>query len=112
MLKRVPETAGVGRILDTRSGGIIDLERALSRSLQNLPHARYHLVGGTLTRSAGSPLGAALGDLLVRLPSAFGKPRRTALLFPNADELHVPLAHHFDLLNHPDVYAALKKWLG
>lgn len=111
LFRRVPETTGFGRILDTRSQGIVDLERALARNVQNLPHARYHLVAATLTRAAGSPIGAVLGDLLVRLPSALGRPRRGVGLFPEADELHLPVSHHFDLLNHPDVYTALRYWL-
>jgi pimeloyl-ACP methyl ester carboxylesterase len=33
-------------------------------------------------------------------------------MFPGADVLHVPGAGHFDLLNHPGVYAALREWFG
>ena len=32
-------------------------------------------------------------------------------MFPGAETLHVPSAHHFDLLNHDDIYAALREWL-
>ena len=32
-------------------------------------------------------------------------------MFPGADVLHVPGAGHFDLLNHDDVYAAIRTWL-
>ena len=32
-------------------------------------------------------------------------------LFPGAETLHVPRADHFDLLNHDDIYAALRAWL-
>ena len=52
-----------------------------------------------------------LGDLLVRYPSAVGRPRRGQEMFPGADVLHVK-GDHFDLLNHPDVYTALKEWLA
>ena len=32
-------------------------------------------------------------------------------MFPGAETLHVPGADHFDLLNHDDIYAALRGWL-
>jgi hypothetical protein len=32
-------------------------------------------------------------------------------MFPGAETLHVPSADHFDLLNHDDVYAAIRRWL-
>jgi hypothetical protein len=73
---------------------------------------RYHLVAATLTRSPGHPVGRLVGDLLVRPPSAYGHSRLRPGLFPGADELHLPRAGHFDLLNHPDVHAALRTWLA
>jgi hypothetical protein len=33
-------------------------------------------------------------------------------MFPGAETLHVPNAHHFDLLNHPDVHSKLQEWLA
>ncbi len=76
-----------------------------------LPHARYRLVAATLTRSPRHPVGAVLGDCLVRVPSAFGR-GRSVELFPGAETLHVPKADHFDLLNHPSVHDALRRWLA
>jgi hypothetical protein len=32
-------------------------------------------------------------------------------MFPDADVLHVR-GDHFALLNHPEVYDALRRWLG
>jgi hypothetical protein len=40
-----------------------------------------------------------------------GRPRRGRPLFPDADVLHVR-GGHFDLLNHPEVDAALRDWLS
>lgn len=105
-----PESAPIGRILDYRSVGILDLRRGLAGDVRQLPHARYHLVAGTLATSPRHPVSAVLGDLLVRYPSAVARSRRGAM-FPAADVLHVPGADHFALLNHPDVYAALHGWL-
>ena len=38
-----------------------------------LPGARFYFVAATLSRRPGDPLGAILGDLLVRVPSAVGR---------------------------------------
>jgi len=108
---RLPETAGVSRILAARSMGIGDLHDGMTDA-RNLPHARYRLVAATLTRSPRHPVALAIGDLLVQPRSALGTPRRGAEMFPGADVLHVPGAGHFDLLNHDDVYAAIAGWLS
>lgn len=109
-LGRLPEAAPFGRILEFRSPGILDLRRGLAADVQHLPHARYHLVAGTLTRSPRHPLAETVGDLLVPYSSALGRSRRGEM-FPGADVLHVPRASHFDLLNHDDVRTALHAWL-
>ena len=111
-LARWPETAAFGRVLDQRSAGVLDLVRGLGEEVPALPHARYHLVSATLARSPHHPVSRLLGDLLVRQPSAYGRPRHRPGLFPGADELHVPAAGHLDLLNHPEVHTALRAWLA
>jgi hypothetical protein len=110
-LGRLPETAAFGRILDWRSRGVHDLVAGLAEDVPPLPHARYHLVAATLTRSERHPVGHVVGDLLVRPRSAYGRDRQRTL-FPDADVLHVGRTDHFGLLNHPDVHAALKRWLA
>jgi PGAP1-like protein len=112
VLGRLPESAAFGRILDQRSVGVLDLEAGLGDEAPALPHVRYHLVSATLTRSVRHPVGRALGDLLVRQPSAYGVSRRHPGLFPDADRLNLPRSGHFDLLNHPRVHEALRDWLG
>lgn len=114
-LALLPESAAFGRILDARSPGVRDLVEGLGEDLPALPHARYHLVAATLTRSPTHPLGVLAGDLLVRPDSAYGRSggrSATRELFPGADLLHLPGAGHFDLLNHPDVHHALEQWLA
>lgn len=111
-LSRLPETAAFGRILDWRSVGVHDLVAGLAEDVPPLPHARYRLVAATLTRSSRHPVGHVVGDLLVRVPSAYGRDRYGAELFPGADVLHVGRSDHFDLLNHPEVHAALERWLA
>jgi pimeloyl-ACP methyl ester carboxylesterase len=107
----LPESAPFARILEHRSVGILDLRHGLARDVQNLPHARYRLVAATLTRSARSVASATIGDYLVPYASALGRPGEGAEMFPGAATLHVPLADHFDLLNHHDVHVALQEWL-
>lgn len=107
----VPESAAFGRILDWRSVGVHDLVHGLTHDVPPLPHARYRLVAATLTRSPRHPVGAVLGDCLVRVPSAYGR-ARSVELFPGADVLHVGGAGHLDLLNHPRVHEALRDWLA
>jgi hypothetical protein len=107
----LPESAPFGRILEYRSVGILDLRRGLAADVQRLPHARYHLVAATLAGTPRHLVSAVLGDLLVRYPSATGVGRRGDPMFPGADIVHVPGADHFALLNHPDVYEALRTWL-
>ena len=110
-LGRLPETAAFGRILDWRSRGVHDLVAGLAEDVPPLPHARYHLVAATLTSSERHPVGHVVGDLLVRPRSAYGRDRRRTL-FPDADVLHVGGTDHFGLLNHPEVHAAMKRWLA
>lgn len=111
-LGRLPETAALGRILDQRSLGVHDLVTGLAEDVPPLPHARYRLVAATLTARKRHPVGHVVGDLLVRVPSAYGRDRYGAELFPGADVLHVGRAGHFDLLNHPRIHRALQDWLA
>jgi pimeloyl-ACP methyl ester carboxylesterase len=111
MMGRVPEVAAVGRFLEYRSTGILDLRHGLARDVQNLPNARYRLVAATLTRSHRSLAASTIGDYLVPYASALGRRRNGEEMFPGAETLHVPGADHFDLLNHDHIYAAIRRWL-
>jgi len=109
---KVPELAPFARIFEQRSVGVLDLHDGPADEVAHVPHARYHLVAATLTRSSRHPLAATVGDLLVPFRSAAGLLPNGEEIFPGADVLHVPGADHFDLLNHDDVYAALRGWLS
>lgn len=112
-LARAPEVAAFGRIIDRQAPGILDLVEGLGEDVPPLPHARYRLVSASLTRTPQHPVARAIGDLLVTPQSAVGRDRRTGTdLFPGAEVLRLPRTDHFDLLNHPDVYPALDRWLG
>jgi hypothetical protein len=108
---QVPELSPFARIFDQRSRGVLDLHDGPADEVAHVPHARYHLVAATVTRSPRHPLAATVGDLLVPYRSAAGLLPDGGEIFPGADVLHVPNADHFDLLNHDDVHAALRSWL-
>jgi hypothetical protein len=108
---RVPELTPFARIFEQRSIGVLDLHDGPADELAHVPHARYHLVAATLTRSPRHPVAATVGDLLVPYRSAAGLLPNGEEIFPGADVLHVPGADHFDLLNHDAVHAALRGWL-
>jgi pimeloyl-ACP methyl ester carboxylesterase len=112
MAARVPELAAFGRILEQRSVGVLDLHDGMPEDSRPLPRIRYRLVAGSLTRSPKHPLAMVVGDLLVQPWSAHAQPRGLAGVFPGASVLHVPGAGHFDLLNHDDVYDAIRGWLA
>jgi len=128
-LGRLPETKPFGTFLNARSVGIKDLRfgscveedwsdcdpdeflRDRCQEVPFLPDANYYFVGATLS---DGPLGALLGDLLVRLPSASGKGNGRGRSIPfevdNGHELSG--LNHFDLLNHPAVYEQLRAWIS
>lgn len=112
LLALLPETSAFGRVLDKRSEGVRDLVDGYVDELPPLEEARYRLVAATVTSSARHPVGSYVGDYLVRPRSAVGRDRRGAELFPDAETLHVGRTDHFGILNHPEVLAALKRWLA
>jgi pimeloyl-ACP methyl ester carboxylesterase len=125
---RLPETRAFSAFLNARSVGIKDLRygscidedwsdcdpdeflRDRCREVPFLPDAHYYFIGATLT---DGPVGQMLGDLLVRSPSSSGrgtgKGRSIPFEVDNGKELTG--LTHFDLLNHPDVYAQLRAWI-
>lgn len=110
--RRVPELSPYSRVFGRRSRGVLDLHDGLPEDAAQVPGARYHLVGATLSASPRHPAAGTVGDWLVPYASAIARPRGGPELFPRADVLHVPRAGHFDLLNHADVHAALRRWLA
>jgi pimeloyl-ACP methyl ester carboxylesterase len=80
------------------------------REVPFLPGATYCFVGATLTRRPDG-LGRFFGDLLVQYPSASGEGRRRRIPFEVENGHHVGGAHHLRLLNHPDVYAQIRRWI-
>jgi triacylglycerol lipase len=98
-LARFPESTPFATILNTRSAGILDLREA-APDCTPLPHASYHCFSASMR----APFGLVVGDLLVRRASATGR-------IPGGTSQHLPGTHHFQLLNHPEVYADLRRRL-
>jgi pimeloyl-ACP methyl ester carboxylesterase len=78
-----------------------------------LSTATHYFISASLTREPDAPVGRLLGDLLVLRPSAWSQGGRgERLQFPVDQYAHVGGATHFDLLNHPAVYAQIRRWLS
>ena len=78
-----------------------------------LETAAHYFVSASLTRDPDAPVGRLLGDLLVLRPSAWSQGAKAEPLeFPVDQYAHVGGATHFDLLNHPAVYAQIRRWLS
>ena len=99
-LSRFPESTPFATILNTRSAGILDLREAAPECTP-LPDAEYHCFSASMR----APFGLVVGDLLVRRASATGR-------IPGGTSQHLPGTHHFQLLNHPEVYADLRRRLA
>jgi pimeloyl-ACP methyl ester carboxylesterase len=127
LLIRLRETRAIAELLNLRSDGIKDLRfgsvldddwadahpdeflRDRCGEAPFLPHARYHFVA---TSAAPAALGLLVGDHLVRPSSASGRGRKRQVPFGDGDGLVMTGLHHFDLLNHPQIYDRLHHWLG
>ncbi len=125
-LGQVPETrpfaalaGGPSSVRDLRHGYVLDDDwagcgpgcclRDHRTDVPLLAGANHYAVSATVTADPASLLGAVVGDLLVQPASAHGRrgPRRH-IPFPVHLGRGFGGMHHFDLLNHPDVWAAIR----
>ncbi len=128
-LGQVPETrpfatlaAGPASVRDLRHGYVLDddwtgcdQDCCLADHRCDAPllaEANHYAISATVTADPGSPVGAVVGDLLVQPASAHGRrgPRQH-VPFPEPGR-RLGGMHHFDLLNHPDVWAAMRGLLA
>jgi pimeloyl-ACP methyl ester carboxylesterase len=130
VLRVVPETRPIATILDMRSGGIRDLrfgylveddwrQEDASRLLHDsrsdvppLPGCIHTFITATFTPDPRHPLGWLGGDFLVRTGSAAGRSRDGSVAVPADEVIHVGRLSHFDLLDHPLVYAQIRRVLS
>jgi pimeloyl-ACP methyl ester carboxylesterase len=129
-LGQAPETKPFASVVNGRSAGIKDMrfgacieddwrgydpdELLTDRCLDIgfVEDVDYHFVAATITRSTTNPVGALLGDLVVRLPSASGHTRAPNIDVGPKSRLTIGGVNHFTLLNHPSVYEKLAAWLS
>ncbi len=130
LLGRLPETRPLGELVagpdsvrDLRHGYLLDDDWA-GCDQDRCPHdhrtdtpllagANHYTISATMTADPGSPVGAVVGDLLVQPASAHGRRgRRQHIDFPAGLGRRFGGLHHFDLLNHPDVWTAIRELLA
>jgi PGAP1-like protein len=122
-LGQVPETrpfadlvTGSSGIKDLRHGYVLDdwavcgpdgCPHNHRRDVPLLPGASHYAISAAI--KPGNPLGALVGDLLVQPGSAHGRRgTRQHIPFPVDQTREFAGLHHFDLLNHPDVWEAMR----
>ena len=124
------ETRAFAKILDTRSVGVRDLRygsivdedwcdvdpdeflQDRCREVPFLAGTAYYFIAVTVTKESDGPLATVLGDLFVQYPSASGRGSRRSMPFEIEHGRHLGRMHHFDLLNHPEVYAHMRRWFA
>ena len=131
LLQISPYSAPFGRLGKIRSSGITDLRygnvadedwqeqdrftlSADHRTAVPLPEGvQCYCIAGTRSREKGKLGDNVIGDGLVTVNSALGRHRnpRLQLLFPKSHQWVGRKVNHLDLLNHPEVYEILKKWV-
>jgi hypothetical protein len=130
-LRRLPETRPLANALASRSVGIKDLRYGAvqpgdwadvrdpdgwyeepAECAPLFASADHYYVGVTLTQRQDHPVARMIGDALVTFPSASGNGPRRSLALEVDRGRHLGGLHHFDLLNHPRVWALLHEWLA
>jgi pimeloyl-ACP methyl ester carboxylesterase len=129
-LARLGETRPFATMLNARSAGVKDMRfgalldadwaghdpdallRDTCAEIPLLEGARHYFVAATVSRDPHAPLGRALGDLLVLVPSASGRGRTRRIPFEAEHGHRLGGLNHFRLLNHPAVYEQIHRWLA
>ena len=100
-----PQSRPLGRFLDGRSAGIRDL-----RSGAGLPPVpdgiRHHRIAGVVTSDASHPVGALIGDLVVRPGSATTQPNDVL-----GEQVVIGGRRHYDLLDDQSVARHILDWI-
>ena len=131
VLGKLPETrALLAAPLKIRSVGIKDLRygylvdecwldqdcdaflKNTAREIPFLATATHYFVSASVSRDPDALAGRIVGDLLVLKPSAWAHRRGQRLRFPVEQYHHVGGVNHFELLNHPAIYAQMRRWMA
>ncbi len=113
-LRVAPQTRPLADFLETRSQGIKDLRAGTIGHLPGIAssdgaqpsHVRHHFVAGVITSDPAHPVGAVVGDLMVRPASSTSA--------PTLEPTNVAVlggVSHFDLLHEPAVIDHVMGWL-
>ncbi len=127
VMHQMPETRPFVTLVNGSSSGIKDLRYGylVSRDWADcdpdsclrdhrsdvplLSGAEHYTISATVTADPDSPYGGLVGDLLVQPESAHGRRRgRQHIPFSSGSGRRLGGMHHFDLLNHPAVWAAIR----
>jgi triacylglycerol esterase/lipase EstA (alpha/beta hydrolase family) len=129
-LAALGETRPFATMLNARSAGVKDMRygalleadwaghdpdallRDTCAEIPLLERARHYFVAATVSSDTRAPLGRALGDLLVLVPSASGRGRTRRIPFEAEHGHQLGGLNHFRLLNHPAVYEQIHRWLA
>ena len=128
VLGQLPETrpfadlvAGPSAIRDLRHGYVLDDWAACDpdccqhnhrRDVPLLPGASHYAISAAVSANPAGPFGALVGDLLVQPSSAHGQSNSGQHTpFPVGHTRGLSGIHHFDLLNHPDVWEVMSGML-
>jgi hypothetical protein len=127
-LRMAPESRPLSGFLNNRSVGIKDLrygaihpddwsEKDLDALLSDtvddtadLEGVQQHFIAGVITSEPSHPMGALLGDLVVRVNSGIGRGRRRRIEAENVRV--ISRRRHFDLVRDPEVLEQVRRWLG
>lgn len=131
ILEVSPYTAALARLAKIRSAGITDLRHgsildedwkhgdrfARRRKMASVPlpaAVRCYAMGVTLSKAPGDAGKVRLGDGLVPLPSALGVHADPShcLAIPESQRWVGYGINHLDLLDSPEVFAQLQRWLS
>jgi pimeloyl-ACP methyl ester carboxylesterase len=125
-LNVAPESRPLGEFLRGRSAGIKDLRFGTTDNMEPVdpsalvdravadvappPGVAQHFVAGVVTQDAAHPVGALVGDLVVRVGSATGKGKNRRV--EASDVLVLGKQRHFDLPTDPAVHQHIRSWLA
>ena len=109
-------TRPLGRIANARSQGVKDLRKGMHAPAQRITHPEalavpvrlvYATLGDAAGGAGGKLIGKLFGDGLVHPGSASDDG-----LTGDVERVEVTGLGHMGLLNHPRVYALIRRWLG
>jgi pimeloyl-ACP methyl ester carboxylesterase len=107
-LSMAESTRPLAQFLDSRSAGIKDLRHGSTTADRGLsaPNSRHRFVAAVVTSDPASPIGSALGDLVVWPRSALPRGRE-----PATCAVVIGGTNHFGVIGNPDVIDRVVEWI-